>query len=61
MANFLCTHFNLQLKVVIEEHPDMGYAPVTKLNLSTEKLKGLGWLPRYGLYEMFDRLIKSFR
>lgn len=61
MANFLCTHFNPQLKVVIEEHPEMGYAPVTKLNLSTEKLKSLGWLPRYGLYEMFDRLIKSFR
>lgn len=61
MANFLCTHFNPQLRVVIEEHPEMGYAPVTKLNLSTEKLKSLGWLPRYGLYEMFDRLIKSFR
>lgn len=61
MANLLCTHFNPQLKVVIEEHPEMGYAPVTKLNLSTEKLKSLGWLPRYGLYEMFDRLIKSFR
>lgn len=61
MAKFLCTHFNPQLKVVVEEHPEMGYAPVTKLNLSTEKLKSLGWLPRYGLYEMFDRLIKSFR
>lgn len=61
MANFLCTHFNPQLKVIIEEHPEMGYAPVTKLNLSTEKLKSLGWLPRYGLYEMLDRLIKSFR
>ena len=61
MANFLCTHFNPQLKVIIEEHPEMGYAPVTKLNLSTEKLKSLGWLPRYGLYEMFDRLIKSLR
>lgn len=61
MANFLCVHFNPQLKVVIEEHPEMGYAPVTKLNLSTEKLKGLGWLPRYGLYDMFDRLIKSFK
>lgn len=61
MANFLCIHFNPQLKVVIEEHPEMGYAPVTKLNLSTEKLRSLGWLPRYGLYEMFDRLIKSFR
>lgn len=61
MANFLCVHFNPNLKVVMEEHPEMGYAPVTKLNLSIEKLKSLGWLPRYGLYDMFDRLIKSFR
>lgn len=61
MANFLCVHFNPKLKVVMEEHPEMGYAPVTKLNLSTEKLKSLGWLPRYGLYDMFDRLIKSFK
>ena len=60
MANFLCTHFNPQLKVVVEEHPEMGYAPVTRLNLSTEKLRSLGWLPRYGLYEMFDRLIKGY-
>lgn len=60
MANFLCTHFNPKLKVVVEEHPEMGYAPVTKLNLSTEKLRSIGWLPRYGLYEMFDRLIKGY-
>lgn len=61
MASFLCTSFNPQLKVVLEEHLEMGYAPVTKLNLSTEKSRSLGCLPRYGLYEMFDRLIKSFR
>lgn len=60
MANFLCTHFNPKLKVVVEEHPEMGYAPVTKLNLSTEKLRSIGWLPRYGLYDMFNRLIKGF-
>lgn len=60
MANFLCTQFNPQLKVVVEEHPEMGYAPVTKLNLSTEKLRSIGWLPRYGLYDMFNRLIKGF-
>lgn len=60
MADFLCAHFNPQLKVVVEEHPEMGYAPVTKLNLSTEKLRSIGWLPRYGLYDMFNRLIKGF-
>lgn len=59
MAEFVRVNFNPSIKVRVELKNDMGYAPVTKLNLSTEKLKGLGWLPRYGLYEMFDRLIKS--
>lgn len=61
MAEFVRVNFNPSIKVRVELKNDMGYAPVTKLNLSTEKLKSLGWLPRYGLYEMFDRLIKSFR
>lgn len=59
MAEFVRVNFNPSIKVRVELKNDMGYAPVTKLNLSTEKLKGLGWLPRYGLYEIFDRLIKS--
>lgn len=61
MAEFVRVNFNPSIKVRVELNNDMGYAPVTKLNLSTEKLKGLGWLPRYGLYEIFDRLIKSLR
>lgn len=61
MAEFVRVNFNPSIKVRVELKNDMGYAPVTKLNLSTEKLKGLGWLPRYGLYEIFDRLIKSLR
>ena len=39
----------------------MGYAPVTKLNLSTEKLTELCWSPKYGLKDMFGRLIESFK
>lgn len=61
MAEFVRVNFNPSIKLRVELKNDMGYAPVTKLNLSTEKLKGLGWLPRYGLYEIFDRLIKSLR
>ena len=61
MAEFVRVNFNPSIKVRVELKNDMGYAPVTKLNLSTEKLKGLGWLPSYGLYEIFDRLIKSLR
>lgn len=60
MADFLCGEFNSRVKVLVEEHPEMGYAPVTKLRLSAEKLMRLGWRPRYGLKEMFDRLIKWY-
>lgn len=59
MAEFLCAEFNPNCKVVLDLHNDMGYAPVTKLNLSTDKLRALGWSPKYGLKDMFDRLINS--
>lgn len=59
MAELLRDRFNPEIKVVVESHPEMGYAPVTKLHLSAEKLKTLGWLPKYNLKEMFNRLICS--
>lgn len=61
MAEFVRINFNPSINVRIELNDNMGYAPVTKLNLSTEKLKSLGWSPRYGLYDIFDRLIKSLK
>ncbi len=60
LAEFLRTIFNPNIKVVVESHPEMGYAPVTKLNLNVEKLKKLGWKPMIGLDEMFKRLLNSF-
>lgn len=61
MAELLCAEFNPSCKVVLDLHNDMGYAPVTKLNLSTDKLRALGWRPRFGLKEMFDKLISSIK
>ena len=61
LATFLCVSFQPQSKVIYEENSEMGYAPITKLNLSIDKLKKLGWKPNVGLMEMFDRLIKSFK
>lgn len=57
MALFLKNNFNPLVDVIVEEHPEMGYAPVTKLNLSSEKLMSLGWQPQYDLYQMFEHLI----
>lgn len=59
MAEFVQRNFNPGQKVVIQKRDDLGYAPVTKLRLSTQKLKDLGWRPRYGLYDMYDALIMS--
>lgn len=61
MAEFLRDNFNPQIKVTVEEHPEMGYAPVTKLHLSSEKLMALGWKPQYDLKEMFRRLMEGMK
>ena len=57
LAYFLRDNFNPTIDVRIEQNDKMGYAPVSKLNLSTKKLQALGWQPRYDLKQMFERLI----
>jgi len=61
MAQFLCDKFNPAIDIRVEFHPEMGYAPVTKLNLSADKLKSLGWKPSCNVDQMFTRLIESFK
>lgn len=61
MAEFLRNTFNPNINVRIEHHPEMGYAPVTKLHLSADKLMSLGWEPNYGLKEMFEDLIEAIK
>ena len=53
--------FNHSVKIIIDEKNNVGYAPVTKLNLSTEKLKSLGWKPKYNLSCILSRLIEYLR
>lgn len=57
MAEFLRDNFNPAIDVRVELNDNMGYAPASKLNLSTEKLRALGWQPRYDLKQLFERLI----
>lgn len=57
MAYFVRDEFNPNIKIEITPKEDQGYAPKTKLRLNTEKLEKLGWKPKYGLKEMFERLI----
>lgn len=57
MAEIVKKYFNPSINVRIIQNDNMGYAPVTKLNLSTDKLRSLGWQPKVGLREMYERLI----
>lgn len=38
-----------------------GYAPTLKMNLSVDKLKELGWKAKYGLRDMFSRMMACWR
>ena len=57
MAEFLRENFNPAIDVRVELNDNMGYAPVSKLDLSTDKLRTLGWQPQYDLKQLFERLI----
>lgn len=59
LAYFIRDNFNDRINVKIELNSNMGYAPTSKLNLSTKKLRGLGWSPKFGLKDMFSNLINS--
>lgn len=58
MADYLRDNFNPAINVRVELDDSMGYAPITKLKLSSEKLRRLGWSPSMGLREIFCNLIR---
>lgn len=61
MADFVQRNFNPSCSVVVCENDNMGYAPITKLRLDTQKLRNLGWKPKYNLYDMYERVIDRMR
>lgn len=59
MADYLKKKFNSAISVRVDLNSNMGYAPPTKLQLNSNKLRILGWKPQYQLYDIFGNLIKS--
>lgn len=57
MAEFVRENVNPNIQVKVELDDSQGYAPPTKLRLDASKLKKLAWQPKYGLKEIFDRLV----
>lgn len=61
MAQYLSETFNPAVRVVVDLQDGLGYSPTTKLRLDTGRIRSLGWEPRYGMKEMFARLIASLK
>ena len=62
MASMVAERFSRgQSKVVfdIPENNLYGYAPETRLKLSSKKLRDLGWEPEIPLEEMYERMINN--
>ncbi len=63
MANLVAKkNKNIEVKCIIDENIEKyGYAPTLCMNLDTSKLKSLGWKPKIGIDEMYDRLINYMK
>lgn len=61
MAEYLRDNISPTIKVRVELTNGMGYAPATKLRLSSEKLKSLGWDPHFDLKEIFEKLFECIK
>lgn len=60
MAQVVAENFSDGCSKIIFDIPEnnrYGYAPATKMKLSSKKLRELGWKPEFSLKEMFERMI----
>ena len=61
VANKIC---NGMVSVIVDKPADIekrGYAPDVNMRLNVDKIKQIGWNPRYGLEEMYTRMITDWR
>jgi nucleoside-diphosphate-sugar epimerase len=64
MAEEVATNISggkISVKTEIPEGNIFGYAPPTNWKLNTDKLRNLGWVPKYGMTEMYQRMISYLK
>ncbi len=61
LAEELCEKYKQSSLIYEIDGKNRGYKSVTKLNISTQRLKNLGWNCMVNLEEGFSRLISSFK
>jgi nucleoside-diphosphate-sugar epimerase len=61
VANDVCKGAIKVATTIPEDLDRRGYAPAVGYTLNADKLKSLGWSPKYGLAEMFRRMIEDWK
>lgn len=61
MAQLVIDRFNRNIKLIVDLKENMGYAPSTKVNLNTDKLRKLGWSPSVSLIDMYGNTINYLK
>ena len=58
LAELAKKYINPKIQIRFDILTNSGYAPTTKLQLNTDKLRQLGWHPIYNLQDIFTQLVK---
>jgi nucleoside-diphosphate-sugar epimerase len=62
MAEMVAGNYEINVTVKIpDDLKKLGYAPDIGYTLNADKLTALGWKPRYGLEEMYKRMIEDWQ
>ena len=61
MAQMVRDEFNTNIRVVLNANDNLGYAPMTRLRLNTNKIESLGWKSKYDLKKMYERTLSYLK
>lgn len=61
MANLIANKYGIKVLIDQQDTSKYGYANTLHMDLDTGKLKKLGWVPKTGLEEAFNRMIEDWR
>lgn len=61
MAEIVAKNNNIKVEIELDDINKFGYAPTLQLNLNCDKLREIGWKPKYDLNEMYRRLIVDLK
>lgn len=61
IATWLVENKSINNKVIFDIDKNAGFAPTNKMKLSNYKLKKIGWVPIFSVYEGYERLLEFMK